>query len=310
MQTILGSGGAIGTPLAKALKAYTSNIRLVARNPRQVNGDDELFPADLTRTTQVDQAVGGSEVVYLTVGLEYNIKVWQRDWPLIMDHVIAACVKHGARLVFLDNVYMYAPGAIPHMTESSPVAPSSRKGRVRAALQDIVFRAVKEQGLQALIARSADFYGPDVQNSPLEVTVLEKFRKGKKAFWEADAGKIHSFTFTPDAAKATALLGNTPDAFGEVWHLPTSREKLTGKDFIERIAGAMNVAPRYYILSKFMMSLAGLFVPLVKELREMAYQYDRDYFFDSSKFEQRFSWQPTSYAEGLRLCLQNDGRAS
>ncbi|WP_118951062.1 NAD-dependent epimerase/dehydratase family protein [Taibaiella helva] len=310
MQTILGSGGAIGTPLAKVLKAYTSNIRLVARNPRQVNGDDELFPADLTNRIQVDQAVAGSEVVYLTVGLEYNIKVWQRDWPLIMGHVIAACVKHGARLVFLDNVYMYAPGAIPHMTESSPVAPSSRKGRVRAALQDMVFRAVKEQGLQALIARSADFYGPDVQNSPLEVTVFEKFRKGKKAFWEADAGKIHSFTFTPDAAKATALLGNTPDAFGEVWHLPTSREKLTGKDFIERIAGAMNVAPRYYILSKFMMSLAGLFVPLVKELREMAYQYDRDYFFDSSKFEQRFSWQPTSYAEGLRLCLQNDGRAS
>jgi len=310
MQTILGSGGAIGTPLAKALKAYTSNIRLVARNPRQVNGDDELFPADLTNRTQVDQAVAGSEVVYLTVGLEYNIKVWQRDWPLIMGHVIAACVKHGARLVFLDNVYMYAPGAIPHMTESSPVAPSSRKGRVRAALQDMVFRAVKEQGLQALIARSADFYGPNVQNSPLEVTVLEKFRKGKKAFWEADAGKIHSFTFTPDAAKATALLGNTPDAFGEVWHLPTSREKLTGKDFIERIAGAMNVAPRYYILSKFMMSLAGLFMPLVRELREMAYQYDRDYFFDSSKFEQRFSWQPTSYAEGLRICLQNDGRAS
>ncbi|WP_118972737.1 NAD-dependent epimerase/dehydratase family protein [Taibaiella koreensis] len=306
MQTILGSGGAIGEPLAKELKAYNGQVRLVARHPRQVNGDDELFSADLTHGAQVDKAVAGSEVVYLTVGLEYNIKVWRRDWPQIMSHVINACLKHGARLVFLDNVYMYAPDAVPHMTEAATIAPSSRKGKVRAALQDMILTAVKERGLQALIARSADFYGPNVKNSPLAFTVLDKFRKGQKAFWEADAGKVHSFTFTPDAARATAQLGNTPDAFGEVWHLPTSAEKLTGKDFIEKIAAAMKVQPRYYILSKWMMSLAGLFMPLVRELREMAYQYDRDYFFDSSKFEKRFSFKSVSYTEGIRICLEAD----
>lgn len=304
MQTILGSGGAIGTPLAKELKAYTQQIRLVARNPKQVNGDDELFPADLTSAAQVDKAVAGSEVVYLTVGLEYNIKVWRRDWPLIMKNVIDACLKHDARLVFLDNVYVYAPEAIPHMTEASPVAPSSKKGKVRMALLQMILQAIREHGLKALIARSADFYGPGIKNSPLGITVLDKFRKGQKAFWQADAGKIHSFTYTPDAAKATALLANTPDAYGEAWHLPTSAEKLTGKDFINRIAAALQVPPRYYVLSKFMMSLAGLFVPMVRELREMAYQYDRDYFFDSSKFEQRFHFTPVSYAEGIRQCIQ------
>ncbi|WPQ65838.1 NAD-dependent epimerase/dehydratase family protein [Chitinophaga sancti] len=296
MQTILGSGGAIGTPLARELKAYTDKIRLVARKPVQVNGDDELITADLTNAADVDRAVAGSEVVYLTVGLEYNIKVWRRDWPIIMKNVIDACIKHNARLVFLDNVYMYGKNEIPHMTESSTIAPPSKKGEVRAALHHMLLQA---KGLKMAIARSADFYGPGVKNGMLTITVQEEFKKGKRAYWQLDDTKIHTFTYTQDAAKGTAIIGNTPDAFGQVWHLPTSSEKVTGKEFIERIAGIMQVQPKYYILARWMMGLMGLFVPIVKEIKEMSYQYDRDYIFDSSKFEKRFNFKPTTYATGL-----------
>jgi nucleoside-diphosphate-sugar epimerase len=304
MQTILGSGGAIGTPLAQELRAYTDRVRLVARNPRKVNDADELFSADLTREDEVDSAVSGSEVVYLTAGLLYDIRVWRRDWPVIMQHVINACLKHKSRLVFLDNVYMYALPEISNMTENSRIAPLSRKGKVRAELVSMIFDAIASKGLIALIARSADFYGPGVKNSPLGITVLDKFRKGQKAFWQADSHKVHSFTYTPDAAKATAMLGNTPDAYGQVWHLPTSDEKLTGKQFVAMVAKEMNIAPRYYTLSKFMIGLAGVFVPLVRELKEMTYQYDRDYFFNSKKFEQHFSFRPTAYAAGIRSMVQ------
>lgn len=300
MQTILGSGGAIGTPLAKELKAYTDHIRLVARHPQQVNGDDELWPADLLQPEETERAIAGSEVVYVTVGLPYQLKVWRRDWPVLMSNVINACLKHNARLVFLDNIYMYARTGIAHMRETTAIDPPSEKGKVRAILQDMILLAIRDRGLKALIARSADFYGPAVQNSPLNIMVTDKLRKGQKAFWQVDAGKIHSFTYTPDAARATALLGNTPDAYGEVWHLPTSGEKFTGQEFVEKVARAMKVKPRYYIFSRFMMRLIGVFVPLVKELQEMAYQYDQDYFFDSRKFEQRFGMHPVSYEEGIR----------
>jgi nucleoside-diphosphate-sugar epimerase len=300
MQTILGAGGSVGIPLAKELKAYTKRVRLVARNPQQVNGDDELFKADLTQADDVDKAVAGSDVVYLTAGLKYSIKVWRKDWPVVMSNVINACLRHNASLVFLDNVYMYAASEIPHMTEQSRIAPPSKKGQVRTTLHEMILHAVQDRGLKALIARSADFYGPGVKNSLLSFTVLEKFQKKQKAFWQVDADKVHTFTYIPDAAKATAILGNTPDAYGEVWHLPTSSERFTGKDFISKVAKEMNVEPRYYILSKFMISLIGLFVPLVKELKEMSYQYDREYIFDSSKFEKRFAFKPTGYDEGIR----------
>ncbi|GGB79243.1 NAD-dependent epimerase/dehydratase family protein [Dyadobacter sediminis] len=305
MQTILGAGGATGIVLAKELRAYTQQIRLVSRKPVRVNADDELFPTDLLNAREVENAVAGSSVVYLTAGLEYNSKVWKRDWPILIQNVIDACLKAKARLVFLDNVYMYAASEIPSMTEQSAVNPPSEKGKVRAQVQDKLLGAIQENGLQALIARSADFYGPDVQNSPLNISVTDEFRKGKKAFWQVDASKVHSFTYVPDIGKSLALLGNTPDAFGEIWHLPTSSEKWTGKDFIEMIASEMNLKPRFYIFTRWMMQLLGLFVPILKELKEMAYQYDRDYFFDSSKFEKRFSYKPMSYAEGIRQTFKN-----
>lgn len=303
MQTILGSGGAIGIPLAKELKKYTDKIRLVARHPEKINETDELFAADLTKKEDVEKAIAGSEIVYLTVGLKYNIKVWESEWPMIMMHTINACCRYKTKLVFVDNVYAYAKDEIPHMTENSRVAHQTRKGKLRAQLVKMIFDSIKKNGLTALIARSADFYGPNAKTGILNTTVFDKFKKNQKAFWQSDATKIHSFTYTPDAAKAIAILGNTPDAFNQTWHLPTSSEKWTGIDFINNIAQQMNVKPRYYILSKGMISLIGIFSSMVRELKEMQYQNNQDYFFDSSKFDKRFSFTPTGYNEGIKEVL-------
>lgn len=304
LQTILGAGGSIGTELARELTPYTNQIRLVSRNPQKVNPSDELFPADITDATQLDEAIAGSEIVYLTVGFEYNIKVWRKLWPALMRNTIASCRKHGAKLVFFDNVYMYDREHLYHMTEDTPVAPSSKKGKVRAEVAQLLLDADKKGEITALIARSADFLGP--KNSiPVEVA-YKNFALRKSPNWFADAGKIHSFTFTPDAAKATALLGNTPEAYHQVWHLPTDRTPLTGTDWIALFAQEMDANPAYKIkvLPNWLLGFLGIFVPIMQELKEMNYQYDRDYLFDSSKFEKQFSLRPTPPAEAVKQTIQ------
>jgi nucleoside-diphosphate-sugar epimerase len=306
MQTILGSGGVIANGIAEALPQYTDKIRLVSRHPKKVNETDELFPADLTDLAQIDTAVAGSEVVYVTIGFEYNIKVWQQRWIPFINATIAACQNHKAKLVFFDNVYMYDPQYIPHMTEETPINPSSQKGKVRAEIVRLIMNAVQSGKLTALIARAADFYGPNiVLRSFMNETVYENFKKGKAANWFADATKVHTYTFTPDAGKATALLGNTPDSYNQVWHLPTDSTRLTGKDWIELFAREMNVAPKYSVLPPFMISILGLVIPFMKELREMLYQYDQDYVFDSSKFEKRFGIKATTPAAGVKATVGN-----
>lgn len=307
MQTILGSGGAIGTELAKALKAYTQDIRLVSRNPRAVNPDDQLLSADLTKREDVHKAVAGSEIVYLTVGLPYDRKVWQSTWPALMRNVIDACKTHHSKLVFFDNVYMYDPNRLAPMTEETPIGPISKKGKIRRDIAEMIFEEVKKENLQALIARSADFYGPTIKNtSVLTEMVFDKFAHGKKAVWLSSLKYKHSFTYTPDAGMATALLGNSPEAFNRVWHLPTAKDPLTGQEWIDAIANEMGVRPRCQVAPKFLVRLLGIFVPVMRELVEMMYQYDRDYVFDSSDFERRFDFKPTPYLEGIKNIVDAD----
>lgn len=163
----------------------------------------------------------------------------------------------------------------------------------------------KNNGLKLIIAKSADFYGPDAKNGILNLLVIDNFKKGKKAQWQSDTTKIHSFTYTIDAAKGLALLGNTASAYGQNWHLPTSTERLNGKQFIELVATELNTKPRYTLLSSFMLRLAGLFSKTIKELIEMQYQNDRDYFFNSGKFVQEFNFTPTTYKQGIKEILKN-----
>lgn len=306
MQTILGANGTIGSVLTKELVSYTNKIRLVSRNPRKVNESDDLFPADLSNPAFVDQAVEGSDVVYLVVGFDYNLKVWEEKWPTLMRATINACIKHNARLVFFDNVYSYDINAIPHMTEESEYNPPSRKGAVRKQISQMLMDEVKAGKLMALIARSADFYGPDNDKSFANEMVYKNFLKGRRANWFIDADKKHSFTYTPDAAKATALLGNTDDAYNTIWHLPTDKNTITGREFIELFSKEMKVSNKLVVMPMWMVRLAGIFVPVLKEMREMMYQYDRDYFFDSSKFDKRFNFKTTTYQEGVRITVESN----
>ncbi|HYA87915.1 MAG TPA: NAD-dependent epimerase/dehydratase family protein [Nitrospirota bacterium] len=298
MQTILGAGGTIATELAKNLPQYTQQIRLVSRHPKRVNPSDEVMTADLFNAEQVLKAVQGSEVVYLTAGLQYDIKVWQSQWHVIMKNVIDACITHNAKLVFFDNVYPY--GRVNGwMTEETPMNPSSKKGEVRKKLDEMILAEIKSGKLKAIIARAADFYGPNTPYSFVNVMVFENFKKGKKAQWFVNDTVKHSFTYTPDAGKATAILGNTESAYNQVWHLPTDRNALTGKEFIEKAAKEFGLTPRYMIFSRWMLQILGLFNGIIRESVEMLYQSDSDYLFDSSKFEKTFDFKPTPYSQGI-----------
>lgn len=300
MHTILGAGGSIGTELALALPGFTNKIRQVGRNPKKVNAFDEVFRADLLNPQQLDLAVKGSQVAYLTVGLPYNTKVWESNWPKLMGNVIDACQRHGTRLVFFDNMYMYAPDAVPMMTETSPDKPCSRKGVVRKKIADMVMEADAAGKISALIARGADFYGPGIRNSLLGISVVDRLIKGKKANWFCDTRFKHSFTYTPDAGKAVAILGNDPKAFGQIWHMPTAPDPLSGKAWVEAFAEEIGAKPGVQVAGKTLMSLMGLFVPIMKEFRELAYQWDRDYVFNSSKFEKQYGFKPTPYEKGIQ----------
>jgi nucleoside-diphosphate-sugar epimerase len=307
MQTILGSGGIISRELELSLREYTKDIRLVGRNPQAFHNSNELVSADLTNADETMRAVEGSEVAYLTIGLPYSYKQWRALWPVVMQNVIDACKTHDTKLVFFDNMYMYDPDFLGNMTEDTPHNPSSKKGAVRKQIIDMLIKEIENGSLTALVARCADYYGPGIErNGVLTETVFKKFADGQKANWMGPLNFKHSYTYTPDAGKATAILGNTPDAFNQTWHLPTAKDPLTANEWINSIAEKMHAKPRTMILTKFIASIMGIFVPVMNELKEMMYQYDRDYVFNSDKFNKRFNFTPTSYKDGIAHIIATD----
>jgi nucleoside-diphosphate-sugar epimerase len=303
-QTILGAGGAIGTELAKLLSNYTDNIRLVSRNPKKVNPNDELLSADLSVKEQVEKAVQDSEIVYLTVGFTYDTKVWQKMWVPLIQNVIASCQKFNSKLVFFDNVYAIGGDNVKHITEESPISPTSKKGEVRAEVDKLILNAIEANKLKAIIARAPDFFSEFKERSLLMNLVYDNLAKGKKAQWFCNAKVIHTTGYAPDLAKGTAMLGNTPEAYNQVWNLPTDPQKITGEQWIDLFAQEMNTSNKYQVLPAWGMKALGLFVPILKEMYEMRYQYDRDYYFDSSKFNKTFKFQPTDNRTAVKQTIE------
>lgn len=294
-QTILGANGAIGIELAKELLKYTTDIKLVSRNPQKVNPTDILLSADLTKKENIFKAVEESSIVYVTIGFPYKTKVWKQNWLPFIQSVIDACLKYNAKLVFFDNIYAIGGDNVNHITEESPISPTSKKGKIRAEVDRLIIRNYKDNGLRAIIARSPDFFGGKARASSIMMNlVYDKFIQGKSAQWLCNADKIHSYGYVPELAKGMAMLGNTEEAFNQIWNLPTNPQKIKGKEWIELFAKEMNCKPEYNILPNWILKVVGLFVPVMSELVEMNYQYDRDYYFDSGKFNEYFKYQPVS----------------
>ena len=299
IHTILGAGGAISGLLARELTGLQLPVRLVSRHPTALPGTT-AFAADLTDREQTLAAIQGSSVVYLCVGLPYNYSIWRQQWPLIIDNTIEACKKTQAKLLFFDNVYMYGKTEGP-MTEETPYDPSSRKGDLRARIATQLMSEVRKGNIMATIARAADFYGPGASKTSIPgLLIFQRLVKDQRAQWLVNARATHSFTYTPDAAKALCLLSQDENSWNQVWHLPTAPAPLTGAEFVGQAAAALGKADSLTVLPKWMIRLGGIFDRPTAESYEMLYQYEFDYLFDSSKFEKAYQFQPTPYEEGIQ----------
>ncbi|MDR2272235.1 MAG: NAD-dependent epimerase/dehydratase family protein [Sphingobacterium sp.] len=300
MQTILGANGQIGEEIARELKRnFTSAIRIVSRNAKRVNETDEVFSADLCIPEEAIEAIKGSNIAYFTLGLPISSILWEEQFPLILRNVIDACKLHGTKLVFFDNTYMY-PQNDQVLTEKTIFSPVGRKGKVRQLMAEMVLQEIEIGELEAVICRAPEFYGPNKTQSITNTLLFKNIREGKKLKVPLSANKKRSLIWTPDASRATALIGNTPDAFGQTWHLPVDTDHLTYGEFINIASTIYNQEFKYSIVPKLFFQIGALFNKQFKELIELLPRYEYDNVFDDLKFRSRFpEFQVTSYKEGI-----------
>lgn len=300
MQTILGANGQIGEELAKELKRnYTSNIRIVSRDAQKVNDTDEVFSADLSIKEKAIEAIKGSEIAYFTLGLPISSDLWEKQFPLILSNVIEACKINGTKLVFFDNTYMY-PQDDRIQTENTPFEPIGRKGKVRRDMAEMVVKEMVSGDLEAVICRATEFYGPRKTQSITNTLIFNNIKNAKRLKVPLCADKKRSLIWTPDASRATALIGNTPDAYNQTWNLPVDPSHLTYRQLIDLASDVYGKKLKYTIVPKFVFKIGAKFNDKLKELQELLPRYEHDNIFDDSKFRNRFpKFESTSYRKGI-----------
>lgn len=303
LHTILGANGNIAKIVSKELHAKGISIKQFSRKPIKVNENDVLIAGDLLNSKDVSDAVKGCEIVFLLAGIEYKASTWERDWPIVMRNTIDSCIQHRAKLVFFDNMYAYDEAEIGNLTEKSALNPTSRKGKVRKEILEMLWKEVTAGKLTALVARAADFYGPGASNAVLNEIVIKRMKEGKNAQWLFDRNKKHAFTYIPDAGKATAFLALQEDSWNQSWHLPTDSSYPSAQEVVNTINEKLGKNLKLQVLPSWIVSILGLFIPIMKEVKELHYQLDSDYRFDSSKIEKAYGLKPTPFEKGISACL-------
>ena len=323
MQVLLGSGGAIGRPLATSLAKYTDHVRLCSRSPHALPDAPgtryEHHVLDVLDRDALVLACRGAEVVYCCVGLKYDTAVWRRDWPTLVDNLVAACAKTGARLAFFDNVYAYAKTSYGHMTEDAPIDPPSEKGKVRADVLERRWAAHHAGEIELTVARAADFYGPGEVNGLLNALVFDRLAAGATPQWIRASGAggplgsadlPHAFTYTPDAGAHFALLANDDRAYGHAWHLPTARPAETPRQLAAYASGLYGRAPKLQVMPHWLFWALSKVNGQLRELYDVRDQHTGPYVFDSTKFEEAFGVTPTGYEEGITQSLDGSRTAA
>lgn len=308
--------GVIGQSVADELARLGHGVTLASRSARasaparQSSSDSRPHPhlrLDALDASALREAARGATHLYLTLGLPYDTRVWQRDWPRVMRNAIEAALAADAVLVFFDNVYAYGPTPLRvPMREDHPVQPPSRKGQVRAQLSALLAEAQQAHGLKWVIGRSADFYGPRVRQSPLFVSAIERQLKGKAAQWLGNPDARHSFTYVPDAARALVRLALDERAWQRAWHLPTPAQALTPRQLLVQSARLLQAPERIQVLPDALLGMLKLFSPTLREYGEMLYQNRQDYVFSSEAFMARYpDFVVTPYEAGMACMVES-----
>lgn len=304
---VLGGGGNVGVALTRELSKHENKYEISSFSrscDNSTNNGVTYIKGDLLDLENVLKAFEGVKVAFLVAGLPYNSIVWEDNWPKIMSNVLEACSRFETKLIFFDNIYAY--GEIKgEIKENNLLNPISRKGKVRKILNDMLEEAHSNDKLKYMIVRSAEFYGPGVQNSSLYASLIENLLKDKAGYWLGSLDKLRSFTYIDDIAKALEVLSLEDKSYNQIWHVPTPKA-IKGTDFVKILEKNIDKKITVKPLGKTMAKIISLFNKDLKELIEMYYQFENDYEFNSDKFMMSHpNFQITSYEHGIKETIKS-----
>ena len=301
LHVVLGASGGAGNAIARALHDQGIPVRAVNRSgvadlPEGIT----VVAADVTTPSGAAAAVEGAAVVYMAAQPPYHR--WPQEFPSMLDTVIDAVANEGAKLVMVDNLYGYGPGA-GAMAEDTPERATDTKGTVRRAMTETLLDAHRSGRVRVTIGRASDYFGPRAENSGITALAIEPVADGKTIRWTGSLDAPHSAAYLPDIARAYVVLGTDDRADGAVWILPHAAP-VTGREFLDLVNGALPQPLKTGLISTTMLRVASPFHRISKETLGILYQWTDPFVVDDSRFRETFGpFEVTPLDEAVRTSV-------
>jgi nucleoside-diphosphate-sugar epimerase len=302
LHVVFGTGAVGMSVMDELIRRGPKRVRMVNRSGRaRVPAGVEVVGGDATDEAFAREASEGASVVYFALNPPYN--KWPELFPPLQAGVLVGAASAGAKLIAMENLYMYGPTDGRPLTEDLPYAPNTRKGAVRAMMSKELMEAHRSGKVRVAIGRASDYFGPRVLVSAAGEQVFGRAVEGKSAQVAGNPDQPHTYTYAPDIGKGLVILGEREEALGRAWHLP-SPETLTTHQFVERIFEEVGKPARVQAAPKILLRAMGLFNPGMREIIEMLYEFEEPFVVDYSRFEREFGEQATPLREAIQHTLR------
>ena len=299
---VLGTG-AIGRAVAQELVEHGERVRMVNRSGKmdEVPAGVEVVACDLYDPERVREVTRGAKAVYQSAQPAYQ--EWTVKFPHLQKSILDGLTGSDAKLVLVENVYMYGDTQGRSMAEDLPYNAHTRKGRVRGEISSAAFAAHKEGRIRVTSARGGNYFGPWGTNSTMGGRVFHPLLRGKPAQLIGRTDLPHTHTYLKDFGAALVILGERDEADGQVWHVPNDQPTMTQCELVRLFAQEAGIEPKISSMGKAMMRIGGLFIPEARESVEMMYEFDKPFVIDSSKFEKTFGLKATPIRDAIKATV-------
>ena len=292
---VLGAGP-VGRGVVGELAANGYRPSVITRSGTRVPGANAK-QADITDPAALRQVLQGANVVYQCAQPAYHR--WVEEFPALQAAIVDCVAACGALLVVVENLYGYGDVSGP-LTENLPLSATTKKGAVRARMSLDLVEAHQGGRIRMVAARASDFFGPHVDGSAFGERFVSQVRAGKKVDLLGDPDALHTVTYVPDLAAAMVRLSAEPDSWGRAWHVPNA-PAITQRKLVEIAAQAAGTSPKVRRVPKWQLRAIGTFVAPMREMVEMAYEFEHDFVVDASAFVARFGDHSTDLAAAFGI---------
>jgi nucleoside-diphosphate-sugar epimerase len=287
LHVIVGAGP-VGTATARLLARRGEAVRLVTRRGTgPEHAAIERIAADATDAARLSALAAGAVALYNCANPLYHR--WLTDWPPLASALLAAAERSGAVLATVSNLYGYGPVDAP-IAPATPLAATHPKLRMRADLWRDALAAHQAGRIRTTEVRGSDYIEA---NSIFGFVLAAPLSAGKRAYVPAPLDVPHSWTSIADVAATVVTAATSERAWGQAWLVPTN-PALTIRELATRFTTLRGLpAPKLTAVPYAVLWAAGLFSPLMRELRATNYQWIRPFVLDSTLTEQTFGSTPT-----------------